>query len=173
MNRHEVIRKAIKELAKGDSFQVFPAQVLSVNENNGTCAVKMIANDLDLFEVRLRATIDGEAKGILIVPQVGSKILVGLINDDLKSLFVVSVSAVDKVQYDDGSYGGFVRADILKTELDKTNQVVEAIVNSLSNWSIAPGDGGAALKSHFISQLSGKEVGNYNGIENGKLTHGQ
>lgn len=173
MNDYETIRKLIRALANKDTFQVFQAEVTSVDQENDVCDVKMIENDLDLYDVRLKATIDGSSKGILIVPTVGSKVLVGVINNNLNDLFIAQFSEVDLIQYDDGSFGGLVRADNLKTELDKTKAVVAAIKQSLDAWVTVPNDGGAALKTLWGTNGAGKNVGDYSNIENPKIKQGQ
>lgn len=60
-----------------------------------------------------------------------------------------------------GNTDNLVRYSKLKEDLDKTNDVINAIVNSLKNWTTAPSDGGAALKAYFLTELGIKVVGTY------------
>lgn len=61
-----------------------------------------------------------------------------------------------------------VKGGTLKENLDKTNKVVKAIRNSLLNWTVASGDGGLALKTAFIADLSGDDVGDFDKINSEK-----
>jgi hypothetical protein len=81
-------------------------------------------------------------------------------------------SAVDSIKMLDGSYGGLVKAPELKIQLDKTNEVVNAIVNALTTWTPVANDGGAALKTAATATIGTKVVGDYSNIENEDITHG-
>ncbi len=76
--------------------QVMSGKVVSVDEAQAVCDVE-IDRDLTLYDVRIRAVADGQDKGLIIVPAVGSYVLVGLINNDFRSAFVVLYSEVEKV----------------------------------------------------------------------------
>jgi len=62
-----------------------------------------------------------------------------------------------------------VKYNELKQQLDKTNEVITAITNSLQNWSPIPSDGGAALKTFFSSQIASKSLGDYSQAKNDKI----
>ncbi len=85
---------------------------------------------------------------------------------------VVMFSQLDSIKMLNGSYGGLTKTQELKTQLDKTNAVLQAVVDSLKNWTVVANDGGAALKAFFNIQLGIKVVGDYSQIENDKITHG-
>jgi len=50
-------------------------------------------------------------------------------------------------------------------EINKLNDVVDAIVDSLSRWSVAPSDGGASLKAYFIGRLGNRQIGDFSKIK--------
>jgi hypothetical protein len=142
-------------------------KVLSVDAGAATCVCEPIDDSADIEDVRLQPS---PASGILTIPVVGSMVIVQMRND--VEGFVAMFSEVDSIRFRDGSFGGITKTQELKTQLDKTNQVLQAIANTLTTWTVAANDGGAALKAAAIAALAGKVVGDYSGIENGNITHG-
>lgn len=184
-DKQRQIVKSFRELVN-IPVQQMPCQVLRINSDDTVDVLPPTGPEI--FDVRLKATIDpDDNEGIVLVPKVGSYVLVSIIGNNAATAAVVKYSAVDQVKgqigntkfvitgddivINGGDLGGMVKAKELKTQLDKTNAVVQAIVNSLSNWIVAPSDGGAALKTFFAGQISGKSVGNYSNLENEKVKH--
>lgn len=56
----------------------------------------------------------------------------------------------------------------LKKQIEKTNEVLEIIKDSLLNWVVVASDGGAALKTYVTTKLTGKEIGNFDEITSDK-----
>ena len=156
--------QTIANRANGDK-RLRLATVIGVSGN--TCDVRTIDTDAEIGEVRLQADA---SNGVLIVPVVGSVVIVAPLYD--AEFIVLMYSAVDSIKMLDGSYGGLVKAPELKTQLDKTNEVVNAIVNALTTWTPVANDGGAALKTAATAAIGTKVVGDYSNIENEDITHG-
>jgi hypothetical protein len=92
MKQARELAEAIKMLTdKGD--KIFPAVVKSVDKNNDVCDVEF--DELEIGEVRLRATVNENAKGFKIYPTENSNVLVEKINDE--EYFIVMVSDIDEV----------------------------------------------------------------------------
>jgi hypothetical protein len=72
----------------------------------------------------------------------------------------------------DGSFGGLTKTLELKTQIEKSNEVLQIIMQTLTTWTPVSSDGGAALKAAVISALAGKAVGDFSQIENTAITHG-
>ena len=163
------IRETILEIVKDQFKTVYgvPCTVKSVNSSERTCDCSPINDDADILDVRLLA---GDGNGLTYIPKVGSVVIVKMISD--VSGFVAMFSQLDNIQFLDGSFGGLTKTPELKTQLDKTKEVVDAIKDSLTNWTTVPNDGGAALKTFFAGQIAGKDTGDYSDIENDKITHG-
>ena len=90
----EDIRRKLKEIAGGE-IQVFPATVKEVDEEEFTCKVET-ATDIQYADVRLRAVIDKEKKGLSYIPVVDSLVLVGRIGNS-NELFIIMPSEIEKV----------------------------------------------------------------------------
>jgi hypothetical protein len=77
-------------------IQVWPALVKSVQGTS--CTIDFINTDLvDVEGVNLRADEDA-TEGVLLVPRVGSLVLVGVVENEISNLYVCQVSEVDQVK---------------------------------------------------------------------------
>lgn len=74
----------------------FPATVNAVDEGELTCTVES-PDGLELYDVRLRATLDGDNTGIVVLPKVGSSVIVGSLGSGDNDHYVAMWSEVDKV----------------------------------------------------------------------------
>jgi hypothetical protein len=167
-DRQELIRKW-REMFKAP-VQVLPAEVTSpVDENELTVSVKQL-DGTERTDVRLKAAVDEVTDGMVEYPKNGSTVLIGIIGNDSKTAFIVKCSEVDKVVF----FGGerpLVDWPKLKDELDKTNAVVQALVDAITEWVIVPSDGGAAFKTIASTKLGGKAVGEYEELDDEKILH--
>jgi hypothetical protein len=151
-------------------IQTFPATVIeAINETDLTCRVKRL-DDTEIADVRLKAAIDEVTDGMVEYPKNGSTVLVGIIGNDTTTAFIVRCSEVDKVVFFNGERP-LVDWPKLKDELDKTNEVVQAMADALTEWVVVASDGGAALKTLAVTKLAGKIIGDFEGLENDKVLH--
>lgn len=179
----EIIRK-FRELVNIPVQQI-PGVVIKVNDDD-TVDVTPVTGP-DLFDVRLKASIDEGEDGIVITPALESSVLVAIIGNDPDTATVVKWSEIDKIRgkigdttfeistngvvINGGNNGGLINIQTLIEELAKTNDVVTTIVDSLTGWTPVANDGGAALKTHFGGAISGKEVGDFSNMEDEKVKH--
>ncbi|MGF7108265.1 hypothetical protein [Treponema pedis] len=78
-----------------------------------------------------------------------------------------------KISLNGDSFSGLVKADELKTELDKMTVRIDGIINALKTAAVTPQDGGAAFKTNIVSALTtlvNKE--NFSNIKNTNVVHG-
>lgn len=74
------------------------------------------------------------------------------------------VMDADKISHGTGKEA-MLLGDTTQKELKKTNDVLDAVVDALSRWSVAPSDGGAALQLYFKARLGSRKVGDFNKIK--------
>jgi hypothetical protein len=159
--------------------QVVTGEVMSVDETQMTCDVK-IESRPDRLDVRIRSVIDGQEKGILIYPKTGSKVLVGLIENNAQSSFICGYSEVDKIRLIDceielnsGANGGLVISQKVADEVNEIKQDLNNLKAVFNSWVVVPSDGGAALKAAaatwYANQLTPV---NKTDLENNKVKHG-
>lgn len=170
----ELIKSVLKRYSKTKNFE---GEVLSVDEVKETCVVKPVDGP-ELLGVRLKSIIGNTATKLVIVPKVGSYVTVSVLNNIDTETYVTQFSEVEKiitncdqVIYNGGNKGGLVNWPDAKVQLDKTNEVLQVIVDSLKNWVPVASDGGAALKTYFNTQLGVKTKGNFDNLEDQRVKH--
>lgn len=84
--------EAFRQLKKRD-VDTFPAVVVSVDKEEGTCTVK--ADNLEYTNVQLSAIIDGSDQKCYLFPAVESSVLVSPINEDMHRLYVEAYSEIE------------------------------------------------------------------------------
>lgn len=167
--KEEDILNKLKELAGNGYATVFVATVVSVDEAKPSCVIKTLT-DVEYFDVRLKASIEDNLEGMVVIPENESSVLVARLGTS-NELAVISFSKVKKVLYYGGQNGGLINIQTLITELGKTNEVVNALKNSLTGFTPVPNDGGNALKIYAGTQLSDKTVGDFSNMEDTKVLH--
>jgi hypothetical protein len=117
-----------------DTVYLVTANVISVDENAGTCSVETISGNasVNLTNVELQTVI---SDGLLIVPRVDSEVKV--IYSKYTTPFIVQYSEIEKmylsadlVQFDDGSKGGLVKVIDLTSKLN----AIENKINNIITW---------------------------------------
>jgi len=177
MERAEQVRQILKRMAS----EVGPANTLlgtikSVNEGDQTCVIYDDDLEIDFTDVRLRPVLDGNTS-LTLVPKLNTWALAIRIEGEDDWMLIAAgefekyLITCDNVVFNGGTKGGLVNWPDVKTELDKTNEVVNIIANALSTWVPVAGDGGAALKTAFNAAIVGKAVGNFNDKEDTKVKH--
>lgn len=86
------LQDAFRKLGKR-SVDTFPAEVISVDKENGVCVV----NDgyIDYHDVQLSASVEEKGKRLYLFPKVGSHVLISPINEDLHRLYVEFFSEIE------------------------------------------------------------------------------
>ena len=128
---------------------IFYAEVLSVDLPNRKCSVNSTTLQSSDITLNVDLCLLGNT-GLIVVPSVGSTVLV--LNSKTINSCIIQHSYIDKILLNGDENGGLVLANELKTQLDKTNQVVNALVQAITTWTPVPGDGGSALKVFATTQ---------------------
>lgn len=184
MSTDRIIREAIEQLSSNhlkDKVMLMFGNVSAIQtDSSGTpafCTVTPISENAttDLENVALQADIsDGEIK----VPVIGSTVIVGYsIRNTPFLAFVSDIDAYyywgDTWQLGDGSYGGWVRGDVLTQQLNTIQNSLNTLMKLISTWTPVPNDGGASLKT-LLSTWATQTISltSQSQISNSKATHG-
>lgn len=177
------IEEAIRTFARKEvKIQVRLCTVTSVNETQGSCTVKT-DEGVELFDVRLKSVITDVNEGIVIIPKVGSFVLVGLIQNIDVMTFVCSYSEVSSIKFKcsdsgviqlNGDSYEMVKAQELKGELAKNNQLLESLLSVINGVGIPEAGGGAvsSFQAALKVAITGKSLGDFSSINNNKVKHG-
>lgn len=184
----KALTRKIKGLIPNQSFI---GKVVKVDEVKYTCTVMPLDSDAEIFKVRLKPTIDNIKKGIIAIPSVDSFVIVGLLNNNINSAFVVWCSNIKKYYIvgeggntlefkDDGTilingeaHGGLIKVTELVAQINKLEDDLNDIKTAFNAWVVAPNDGGAALKAASATWALTPIVKTINvNIENTRVKHG-
>lgn len=179
MDKYAKLREQLKDICGGSGGGVVLLQGKVVRVDGDSCSI--LLGDLELSDVRLRATVGETGEGLLLVtPVVGSVVLVGSLTGDYRDLAVLSVDQFSEISLGGSTFGGLVKV----TELVKRLNAIEGDINKLkdvmNSWIPVPcvsgaptGDGGTALKTAAASWFGDKlKTSTQTDIENSKITHG-
>lgn len=177
---------SLKQLNKVP-VQVFSATVIDYDAATATLDVKD-AYDTEFYNVRLKASINDSSFKYILVPTVGSTVLVGLIGNSDNALYMVMASELSTVyinvsgtqfQIDEngvfineGANGPVLISQSLIDDLNAVKQDINSLKTVFNAWVVAPSDGGTALKLGAASwagqSLNDTAIGD---VTNDKLQH--
>lgn len=172
----EAINKIIGN-HKNDQVVYANAIIDSVDLETRSCVCTLVDNHTEhQITAKLMATVDD---GLLLIPSLESTVKIILSRDvepfvcQYSELDKIRIDAVDKIVFNNGEFTT-VKGDVLKTEIEKTNSTLQAILTILTGTPIPePGSGSpSALQSALASALIGKTLGTFTSIENNNILHG-
>ena len=131
MTPEQRLIRNIKAAAGPREIAIYQGIVSSVQEN--TCTVRF--GEQEVSGVRMRASTTDVAKQLLIVPKVGTAVVVGSLSGDLSDLVVLLVDEVDRIELHGAQLGGLVNIQPL---VEGMNAIVRAF-NSHTH-QVATGD---------------------------------
>lgn len=115
-----------------------PVSVLAVDEDNYTCDVED-AQGMTIYDVRLRAALDGTEGGVVILPKVGAQAIVARIGDSEAAWVLLSCTQAakvlvwgDAVQLAGPDGEPVVLGDTLNDNLKGLNDNLRAILDKLT-----------------------------------------
>ncbi|HLO59063.1 MAG TPA: hypothetical protein VK172_14700 [Lentimicrobium sp.] len=145
-----------------------PAVVKAVHESDSTCTIEI--DELE-FKARLNAA-EGSEKGFILLPEVGSWILAGRLDETGDYYQVLAFTSVTKITLNKGQNGGLVIVSDLVSRLNKIEQDINSLKQVFSTWTPVTQDGGAALKvasaTWMAQQLTQTTASD---IEDDKIVH--
>ncbi|ANQ49620.1 hypothetical protein MY04_4803 [Flammeovirga sp. MY04] len=168
---------------------LFPAKVVTVNENNFSVDVLPLHEEVEIPDVRLKASLDTASNYTVVFPKVESIVVVALIGNSQIDAFVTMVNEPEKIKtvigettievdqngisFNGGQNGGLMITPTLVNELEKNNKLLDAFLKVLGGAPITePGNGSpSALQQALNSALSSFELGDFSEVENKKVKH--
>ncbi len=177
MSKSDDIRKAIKNMQPKADAEIFWARVISVQDDE-TCTIKLLSSGLEIDEVSLSIN----QNGVVAVPEDNSQVLACSIEKNKSLCYVISVEKIksylirvsDLLKLGGDSFGGLIKIEELKTQIDKNSDILTNILNILNGSPVTePGNGApSALQAALKTVVAGKQTADLSNIENQKVKHG-
>lgn len=163
----------------------------TVSRVNGLlCDVQPSDGGAELLDVRMKPSSSAGEAGCYAVPRQGSTVTVAMLQGNANVWAVVQVQDIERwvvrvngnarvevlpngmVELNGAQYGGLVRVNELRVELQKVTTWLSAIRQAIAAAPVAPGDGGAAFKAAVSAVLGPLPLPDYNNIESQRTKHG-
>ena len=154
MGKEAEIKRALIEALGVNPNLPITATVVSVEGR--TCTVKLVS-DLVLSDVRLCATINEDEDGFVVVPKIGSEIVMISQTGKLSGLMILKVDAVEKIQYKlgdleltaDGTTGKLT----LKKDGANFGLLIDELITTISAAQIITPNGPGTISPSTQAQL--------------------
>jgi hypothetical protein len=167
------VKSALAEFVTKHIAVCFVGSVLDNSKaaTDGTVSVKY--NETE-FTARLQAVSGKPNKGIILVPAIGSEVFCVSEGNSDNSFVIAACSELEKIIFNGGTFGGLVKLQELKDNLDNLKQYVEAMNNALPAAFNAIGAStaanGATGGASYQTAMSGKTI-QLKDMEDDKITH--
>lgn len=169
------LREALVALLRDEIRpQAFIGRVKSVSQDKQTCDVA-VPESYDRLGVRLQAIEDSNVVGQLVVPKVGSWVIVATVNNDPAQSYVAMFSEVDEVWLHGNQHGGLPIVQKVQDNLDALKNFVEAMNAAIGPAFSAVGAGtaanGASGQSSYQGAMGTQSI-SFQSMENEAVKHG-
>jgi hypothetical protein len=155
MSKSAEIKKALIEALGANPNLPITAEVVSVQEN--TCTVKLVS-ELVLSDVRLCATISEDTDLFVLVPKIGSEVVLISQTGKLSGLMVIKVDAIQTIKYKKGTFEFIIDGTTGKVTLKKQGAnfggLINELIDAVSNAQIITPNGPGSINPTTINQLS-------------------
>lgn len=155
MNKATEIKRALIEALGVNPNLPITAEVVSVQDK--TCSVKLVS-ELVLTDVRLGATISDDQDSLLIVPKIGSEVVLISQTGKLSGLMVIKVDAVERIEFKKSDFEFIVDGTTKKVTLKNSGANLGSLMNDLidtvSNAQIITPNGPGSISPITITQLT-------------------
>lgn len=173
------LAKYIEErIREAFTHQSFDAVVTAVDKDDDTITVKP-EGKAERTGVRLKSVVEDSESKIVVYPAIDSVVVVGVLHNDNKELFVQKVNTIDEVivncpnmVINGGENGGLTITPELKEQLNKMSARIDALYDAIKNGVPIAQDGGAGYQATMKAILATvAQSEDFSNIENDKVTH--
>ena len=112
-------------------------KVKSYNATNETVVITDLGSELDTYDVSLRSIVNDDTEGVVVVPKLGSMVIVGRLSDGLS--VVVQFSKVERIKGKIGQLSFLIDTNgvHLQRGTDNLKGVLDDMLDELSKSFIA------------------------------------
>lgn len=133
------LREVVLQLIKSNvPVQTVWATCSAVNPEQGT--MEATREGLAYYDVLLGIGPDQ------VVPVVGSKVLLGILENKAQATFLIMAEAIEERRLNGNGLGGLVMVGPLVARINALEQQLNQLKGILNAWVPVPNDGGSALK---------------------------
>ena len=190
MNFEQAYNALVNAIKRNVAIPVIVGEVTTVN-SNFTCDITPVDGGPVYHDIRLKASVDADEKGLIIIPSVGASVILVRIGHDENNAYVLAASKIDRyfiktesgitleltssgeLHLNGNAFKGVLKHDDVKHALDTLQQSVNLIVGAgqAAFQALSVLDGGASA-SAFNAGISARQPIVTNNLQNPKVKHG-
>lgn len=181
------IKQAIKRMSNPNIMQTYLCEVESVDGLK--CDCKPVHGGASFFDVRLKSILDDSDNGLILTPKKGSLVLVGLIENNEASAFIVQYSDIEELTFKNvngmsfevlksllklngDSEGGLVKVKELTDKLNNVENKLNDLIIACQSQTVALAATGSFALAPFFTSVTPLQPTQKTEIENQKVKHG-
>ena len=182
------LKDIFKSLGRDPRLHIVVGTVTEVDIDKLTIDVQPADGGAPIEDVRLRASVDGQSTGLILIPAIGSSVVIGCIDGDDTQPAVLLCSEIEKASItidgvvlevspsgislgkSGGSTFKAVKGDPLQQQLNVLKARVDAIYQALLASPVVPGDGGATFKAAIVAAIATTMPADFGQILSNKIT---
>jgi hypothetical protein len=154
MDKAAKIKQALIEALGINPNLAITAKIVSIQ--NTTCTVKLVS-ELVLTDVRLCATINESEDLFVMVPKIGSEVVLMSQTGKLSGLMVIKVDAIETISYKKGQFEFSIDGTTGKVTLKNRNKnfgtLIGNLIDTVANAIIDTPSGPGAINAVTKTQL--------------------
>lgn len=168
MGYNQQFRESIKNTAIGDE-RIYTTYAKVKAVDGAFCSVIPFDGVEIIEDVELQSVTS--TNGLLLIPVIDSVVLVSWLSKNKP--FVTMYSELETVSLRGEDFGGLIKIEELKKELDIVTDRLDTLYDAINNATPVPQDGGAGLQATMKVTLATQiDKEDYSNIENEKVKHG-
>lgn len=154
--------------------QIALVTVKDVDEQKYTCTCTLVTDGIDIYDVNLAPVIDTTPAELIVIPKPGTKALMCIVGNNIRNCYLLASQQAKKIVINGGQYGGLVKVNELKQQLEKTHNLLNALLQVINGVPVPePGNGApSALQTSLKAAIASFTLGTFDDLENNTVTHG-
>ena len=92
---------------------------------------------MEVRDIRLRASLTERERQMLVVPKIGSAVILGSLSGDLADLAVLQVDEIERIEINGGQLGGLINISELTDKINALIDMFNSHTHSLPTGTVA------------------------------------
>lgn len=149
------LKEALKEAVGANPNLPITAKVVSIQ---GTSCTVELVGELQITDVRLCATINDEADGLVIIPKIGSEVVIMSQTGELSGMMVIKVDVIETITYKKEDFEFIVNGTNGKITLKKDGAnfggLMNEFIDTISSAQLITPSGPGSINPTTVTQLN-------------------
>lgn len=147
-------------------------KVIAVDKTKNICTCEETGTKKQIERVRLISVEDNPTSKVVIYPKIGSLVTIAYLFSNHENATVIKYGETESIELNGNQYGGLVKADVLKEEIDKLRDYASTLKTATRAIATALDALVSGTSIGFDGAMLGKTTGDFDSIKNENVKHG-